>query len=72
MPTTYPYTVRAAVLTDEADQIERDANSALPAWILLGETDRYSRAMETARRLRQAARTRSIRERREMLQGIWD
>lgn len=65
MPTLY--TVRAAELLRYADSIERDANDSLRAWIILGQTDRYSSAMDQVRALRAAAAERSIHIRREIV-----
>jgi hypothetical protein len=67
MPTIY--TVKPEYLTRDADNIERDAQQSLNAWILLGQTDRYSQAMHTARILRAAASERSIAIRREILRN---
>lgn len=67
MPTIY--TVRPEYLIRDADNIERDAQQSLNAWILLGQTDRYSQAMHTARILRAAASERSIAIRREILRN---
>lgn len=63
------YTVRAADLLHYADQLERDANASLKAWIILGQTDRYGAEMATVRALRAAAATRSIWTRREILRN---
>ena len=69
--TTNPtiYTVRPECLTRDAEQIERDAEQSLRAWIILGQSDKYSAAMKTARALRAAAAERSIAIRREMLRN---
>ena len=42
------YTVRPAYLVRDAEQIERDAEQSLRAWILLGQSERYGDAMRTA------------------------
>jgi hypothetical protein len=63
------YTVRPEYLIRDAEQIERDAEQSLSAWILLGQTDRYSDAMRTARALRYAAAERSVSIRREILRN---
>ncbi len=63
------YTVKPEHLIHNADQIERDANESLTAWILLGQSDRYGAAMKTARALRSAAAERSIAVRREILRN---
>ena len=63
------YTVRPEYLIRDAEQIERDAEQSLSAWILLGQTDRYGDAMRTARALRYAAAERSVSIRREILRN---
>ena len=63
------YTVRAVDLRHYADQLERDANGSLRAWIILGQTDRYGAELAAARALRAAAATRSIWTRREILRN---
>jgi hypothetical protein len=63
------YTVRPAYLVRDAEQIERDAEKALRAWILLGQSERYGEAMRTARALRAAAAERSVAIRREILRN---
>ena len=63
------YTVRPEYLIRDAEQIERDAEQSLRAWILLGQTDRYGDAMRTARALRNAAAERSVAIRREILRN---
>ena len=60
-------TISAKVLKAEADQIERDANQSLAAWIILGEGEKFSAAMAEARKLRRAAEIKSIATRREFL-----
>jgi hypothetical protein len=67
MPTIY--TVKPEHLIRDAEQIERDANESLTAWILLGQSDRYGTAMKTARALRSAAAERSVAVRREILRN---
>lgn len=67
MPTIY--TVKSEYLLREAEQIERDATESLRAWIILGQSERYSKAMQTARYLRTAAAERSIWTRREILRN---
>ena len=63
------YTVTAAGLLRDAEQIERDANQSLKAWILCGMSDRYGAAMSTAHTLRRAASERSLYVRREILRN---
>jgi hypothetical protein len=63
------YTVKPEHLIRDAEQIERNANESLTAWILLGQSDRYSAAMKTARALRSAAAERSVAVRREILRN---
>jgi hypothetical protein len=63
------YTVKPEYLIRDAEQIERDAEQSLTAWIILGQTDRYIAAMQTARALRAAAAERSVAIRREMLRN---
>jgi hypothetical protein len=61
------YTVTPASLIRDAEQIERDAEQSLRAWVILGQADKYGAAMATARALRSAAAERSIAARREIL-----
>lgn len=63
------YTVKPEYLIRDAEQIERDAEQSLRAWIILGQSDKYSAAMATARALRSAASERSISVRREILRN---
>lgn len=63
------YTVKPEYLIRDAEQIERDAEQSLRAWIILGQSDKYSAAMATARALRSAAAERSIAVRREILRN---
>lgn len=63
------YSVKAEYLIRDAEQIERDAEQALRAWIILGQGDKYSTAMATARALRAAAAERSVYVRREILRN---
>lgn len=63
------YTVKPEYLIRDAEQIERDAEQSLRAWIILGQTDKYSIAMKTARSLRAAAAERSVAIRREILRN---
>ena len=63
------YTVKPEYLLRDAEQIERDAEQSLKAWVILGQADKYSAAMKTARALRNAAAERSIYTRREILRN---
>jgi len=63
------YTVARDVLGRYADQLEHDAQQSLRAWILLGQTDRYSDQMHLARVIRNAAACKSIYTRREILRN---
>jgi len=67
MPTIY--TVKSEYLIADAERIERDANQSLNAWILLGQSEKYSEAMKTASMLRQAAATKNMTTRREILRN---
>jgi len=63
------YTVKPEHLIQDAEQLERNAAESLTAWILLGQTDKYTAAMNLARALRQAASERSVSARREILRN---
>ena len=63
------YTVSRDALERDADRLERDAQQSLRAWILLGQTDRYSEQMHLARAIRNAAACKSIYTRREILRN---
>ena len=63
------YTVKPEHLIRDAEQIERDAEQSLRAWIILGQSDKYAAAMKTARSLRCAAAERSVAVRREILRN---
>ncbi len=63
------YTVKSEYLIRDAEQIERDAEQSLRAWIILGQTHRYSAEMATAGSLRAAAAERNIHVRREILRN---
>jgi hypothetical protein len=67
MPTIY--TVKPEYLIRDAEQIERDAEQSLRAWIILGQSEKYSAAMQTASSLRNAASERSVMIRREILRN---
>ena len=60
-------TVSAKWLNQAADQLDRDAEQSMQAWILLGQSDRYSTTKARARMLRRAAEIKNIVERREFL-----
>lgn len=63
------YTVAKSQLLKTADQIEADAKSALRAWIILGESEKYPQEMAQARALRAAAENKSIWARREIVRA---
>lgn len=63
------YTVNSKALAAHADSIERSANDNLNAWILLGQSERYSAEMATVRAVRAAAAERSVYVRREILRN---
>lgn len=63
------YTVKPQHLIRDAAQIERDAEQSQRAWIILGQSEKYSAAMTAARALRTAAAERSIYIRREILRN---
>jgi len=67
MPTIY--SVKSDYLLKDADEIERSAKESLKTWILLGQTEKYSEAMRLVRALRDAAETRSLYTRREILRN---
>ena len=50
-----------------ADQIEAFAKSALTAWIMLGQSEKYEQDMAQVRALRNAADANSVWLRREIL-----
>jgi hypothetical protein len=60
-------TISAKWLTQAADQLDRDAEQSLQAWVLLGQSNRYSETKTRARMLRRAAEIKNIGERREYL-----
>ena len=62
-------TVNSAWLEAAAASLEADAEESLPAWIILGQTSRYSENMEKAAVLRRAAKIKSIAQRREFLRN---
>ena len=63
------YTVNAKDLLAEAAYIESCAEQSLKAWIILGQTDKYSAAMKKARAVRGAAAEKSVWIRREILRN---
>lgn len=63
------YTVKPEHLIRHAEQIERDAEQSLTAWIMISQSERYGEALRTARALRNAAAERSIAVRREILRN---
>ena len=67
--TTTIYTVKTEHLIREAEQIERDANQSLRAWIILGQPDKYGTAMQAGRDLRAAAAEDNLKTRREILRN---
>ena len=63
------YTVRPDGLLREADSIERSAKESQKSWIMLGQLDKYSNAMQEANLLRRAAAEKSVYTRREILRN---
>ena len=61
------YSVKKSELTTIADQIETFAKSALTAWIMLGQSEKYEQDMAQVRALRNAADANSVWLRREIL-----
>jgi hypothetical protein len=61
------YSVKKSELTTIADQIEAFAKSALTAWIMLGQSEKYEQDMAKVRALRNAADAKSVWMRREIL-----
>ncbi len=62
-------TASAAWLHSAADQLERDAEESLPAWIILGQANRYCENFGKAAMLRQAAGIKSVAARRDFLRA---
>jgi len=60
-------TVRAEALIQEAEQLERDAQASLDAWIILGQSAKYGQHLAKARALRHAATIKDIAARREYI-----
>ena len=54
------YSVKKSELTTIADQIEAFAKSALTAWIMLGQSEKYEQDMAKVRALRNAADAKSV------------
>lgn len=50
-----------------AESLEQSANDNLSAWVMLGQTEKYTELMRQARVLRQAENLRTITDRREYL-----
>lgn len=67
MTTRRMLTVRAKWLTMAAIKLEMDAEQSLPAWILLGQTERYCQDLGKAAMLKRAAEIKGIAARREFL-----
>lgn len=67
MPTIY--TVKAKYLIEDAEKIEKSAKENLKAWSILGQTDKYSEAMDTAYKLRAAAAEKNLSIRKEILRN---
>jgi hypothetical protein len=61
------YSVKKSELAAIADQIEAFAKSALTAWVILGQSEKYEQDMAQARALRHAAEQKSVWLRREIL-----
>ena len=61
------YSVKKSELATIADQIEAFAKSALTAWIILGQSEKYEQDMAQVRALRNAADAKSVWLRREIL-----
>ena len=62
-------TISAKWLNQTADQLDRDAEQNLQAWVLLGQSNRYTETKTRARMLRRAAEIKNIGERREYLRS---
>ena len=62
-------TVSKQALLKMAADIEKCADESLQSWILLGQTAKYSQAMEKASIIRSAIDF-SVAQRREILAGI--
>jgi hypothetical protein len=60
-------TISTKWLNSAADQLERDANESLQAWMLLGTAQRYFDSMAQVDMLRKAAGIKSIAARRTYL-----
>ena len=63
-------TVSSKWLVSLADQLDRDADQSLHAWIILGQSERYSEEMKKARAIRSAAEYKSPAIRREIMRDI--
>ena len=64
------YTVSRESLEREAARIEAYANDSMRAWLLLGQSDRYSAEMRMANSIRNAAQQRSPAIRREIMRNL--
>ncbi len=53
----------------EAERIEANAADSLETWTILGQTDKYSVAMERASKLRHAATLRTPTERKQYVEA---
>ncbi len=62
-------TVSTKWLNQAADQLDRDAEQSMQAWILLGQSERYSETKARAMMLRRAAEIKNIGARREYLRN---
>ena len=62
-------TVSAEWLLAAAAQLEADAEQSLPAWVLLGQAERYCESVGKAAVLRRAAGIESISARRVFLRA---
>lgn len=62
-------TVSSKWLQMAAIKLEMDAEQSLPAWIILGQSERYCQDLGRAAMLRRAAEIKSIAQRREFLRN---
>lgn len=61
--------VGKAWMLTAAESIEQSARESLSAWIVLGQTDKYTAAMDKVSTLRRAAEVQSVSIRRDMLRN---
>jgi len=54
-------------LVQEAERIEKHAEDQLEAWLVLGQSEKYAKALDEARILRSAANEKDVYSRREIL-----